>query len=177
MLYRKEAMMNFDKLISDFKKVTGSDPEIEFTDDLDENCPAEVGTNGEIRIWSGLPEVHHEEAKAHEIYHIYLRRQGLIAFQTNDNKAQYYFDSDLLPFLDDLAREINNALSHHRLIYALKNKYGIKSDYHLAKRAKPIEELTIEINEVCGNIPLLHHYGAILYDIEMTLSGMERCKS
>lgn len=165
--------MNFEKLIYDFKEATGSEPKIEITDELDENCPAEVGPNGEIRIWSELPELHIEEAKAHEIYHIYLRKQGLIAFQTNDAKALFIVGSEALPSLDALAREINNAISHRQLLDDLKYKYGIQSDYHLAKRAKPIEELIDEVNAVVDDIPLLHHYGAILYDIERTFSGME----
>lgn len=165
--------MNYEKLISDFKKVTGSEPEIQLADDLDADCPAEVGPNGEFRVWSRLPEENREEAKAHEIYHVYLRKQGLIAFKTNDSKALYSFDSDDLPYLDCLSREVNNAISHRNLIDALKNDYGISSDYHLSKRAKPIEELIIEINAVASNVPLLHHYGVIIYDIERTFAEME----
>ncbi len=160
--------MGIEQLRLDYKKSTGHEPNVVLSDELSAECPAGVWPNCEIRIWSGLTDENKTEAEAHELYHIMLRCEGLVAFKVNVSTGSIRFCSDDVIYLENVARELNNAISHWYLITQLHEKYQIESKLQKILREPPIDELLNDISGVIEHKPLLHHYGLMAYDISRT---------
>lgn len=165
--------MSIDDLRADYRSVTGTDPIIEFVDYLDENCPAEVWENDEIRLWDKLASTDLVEAEAHELVHIILRYRGLVAFTVNFDTAfaglGYPQAGDFQELHNQLCREINGAISHRYLISTLKEAYGIESILHTRARCG---NFNYDHSHIPVNNKLVQHMdGLRAYDI--FISGLK----
>lgn len=125
---------------------------------------AVVYVDGSIVISESLDMKERIEAEAHELMHIMLNRQGLLAVGC-ENEGDCEF----------LALEINNALSHLTLIDNLKNNYNISSQLHLKERVASLNTIQGEIEQFYQqNRPaLLKALGLRLYDIVRTVPEKE----
>lgn len=127
---------------------------------LSMNSPANTDSHI-IYILDCIPEEEKIQAEAHELGHIYVKEKGIICMESQGNR----------PF-DFLILELNNSLSH-RFVVSVLDKYGMSSQFHLNLRGKSIKTITEDIEELKGEVELLHGIGLRLYDISITIPELK----
>ncbi|MHB1456756.1 MAG: hypothetical protein ACYC0V_07560 [Armatimonadota bacterium] len=139
---------------------------IEVGHGLTNTLPARVTPRGDqycIEILNTLSPIEKIEAEAHELAHILLEYQGLIALDPNaispcDPWEWIY-----------LSIEITQAISHRFVVDLLISQYGISSDFHLRLREVNVNSIPIEDADSENHIAQLHGFGVYLYDLEKTV--------
>jgi len=134
---------------------------------LGDSCPACINENGDIEINTTLPIEMQEEGEIHELYHLFLQGNGLICLSTDMavNYDEMDAEWDVEAEFKQLARVINDAISHHILLSKLMSDYGEPSTYERALLRADYENISANITDIKHRIILLHMIGINLYDM------------
>lgn len=129
---------------------------------LTADSPANVMSDNEVYVLDCIPEDDKIQAEAHELAHIYVREKGLINLKIYGNE----------PF-DFLLLELNNALSHRFVLNTLSRGFCISNVLHINLRAKSLESITQDIEDLKDEVELLYAFGLRLYDIHKTIPDLK----
>ena len=117
-------------------------------------CPGPDGTSI-IMIWDELNSEEKIQVEAHELCHLLLKYSGLSAIDINCSSE----------IEEELFLSINNAISHHKLIYLLDHKYNISSSSFLTQHEKVINNLENTLIKIMKDKPNYYNvWGVQLYD-------------